>query len=455
MRKTSISVFTPVFENDFGIAYTPEQWAQEALLVLQANMVAANLVYRDFENTIASYGQVVNCRRPGTFEAVRKGVNDDVTVQDADATNLPVTLNQHLHTSFIIKDADQSMAFRDLVTEYLTPAVQSLSNALDQIVLVQTYRFLANHVGSLGTAASKATVIAAREKLNSNKAPMQGRNVIVTPNVEADLLNVADFVNAEKVGDAGTALREGSLGRKFGLDFYMAQNAPSIPVGNDIVTTTIDAAAAAGATSINLASGANVVAGGWLTVAGDMTPQLVTVAPTTAGVTTISPGLTSACDSGAAVTFYTPAAINLSAGYDAGWVKAMTINGITQAPYPGQMISFLTNGTKFGAIGTPTATSLTIDRPTAVTVANTNKVGIGPKGEYCLAFHRNAIALVTRPLATPKAGAGALSAVANDNGLAVRVVIAYDPYKQGHLVTVDLLCGIEVLDTNLGCVILA
>ncbi|KKM98411.1 hypothetical protein LCGC14_1158160, partial [marine sediment metagenome] len=63
-------------------------------------------------------------------------------------------------------------------------------------------------------------------------------------------------------------------------------------------------------------------------------------------------------------------------------------------------------------------------------------------------------ALVTRPLAAPAAGTGALSFVANFNGLSMRIVITYDGTKQGHLVTCDLLCGVKVLDTRLGAVML-
>jgi len=35
----------------------------------------------------------------------------------------------------------------------------------------------------------------------------------------------------------------------------------------------------------------------------------------------------------------------------------------------------------------------------------------------------------------------------------LRVTITYDGEKQGHLVTVDILCGVKVLNTDLGGVI--
>jgi hypothetical protein len=57
-------------------------------------------------------------------------------------------------------------------------------------------------------------------------------------------------------------------------------------------------------------------------------------------------------------------------------------------------------------------------------------------------------------LATPGAGL-TLASVANYKGLGIRVVITYDGKAQAHRVTVDLLCGVAVLNTDLGAVVLA
>lgn len=71
----------------------------------------------DFEPIVASFGDVVNTRRPGEFQAKRKTPADSVTVQDATSTNVQVPLDQHLHVSFLIKDGEESKAFKDLVNE--------------------------------------------------------------------------------------------------------------------------------------------------------------------------------------------------------------------------------------------------------------------------------------------------------------------------------------------------
>ena len=452
-----LSVWVSHGANDLD-AFIPELWAQESLMILEANMVAANLVHRDFENEIANFGDIVNTRQPAEFVMQRKVDTDDVTIQDATAVNVPVPLDQHPHTSFMIRDGEESKSFKQLRDEYLEPALLSLAQGVDEIVLAQLYQFMANTAGKLGTDPTKGTVIGIREVMNANKVPSMGRNLIIPPSMEGALLNVADFVNAEKVGDDGTALREGSLGRKFGLNTFMCQNAPDIAVGNTITITTLINNLAGynpGDTVLTVDGGTTIIAGSWCTIAGDDTPHLIVArdADPATQITLESPGLRYAVADNAVVTVYEPGAVDLLAGYAAGYAKSIVVDGFTVAPRTGQLVTFKAAGAnRYGALTAPTTTGLLLDRPLVAAIADNDVVGIGPAGAYGFAFHRNALALVMRPLAAPAAGTGALSYTANYNGLSLRVTITYDGTKQGHLVTVDILCGVKVLNTDLGAV---
>ncbi len=449
------SIWLAVYANSLD-AFIPELWAQESLMILEANMVAANLVHRDFENEIANFGDVVNTRQPAEFIMKRKVDTDNVTIQDATAVNVPVPLNQHPHTSFLIRDGEESKSFVQLRDDYLEPALLSLAQGIDEIVLAQLYQFMANSAGKLGTDPTKATVIGVREFMNANKVPAQGRNLIIPPGMEGALLNIADFVNAEKVGDDGTALREGSLGRKFGLNTFMCQNAPEVAVGSTItVTTLINLAAgyAVGDTVLAVDGGTTIIAGEWCTIDGDDTPHLIVArnADPATEITLEAPGLRFAVLNNAVVTVYASGDIDLGAGYAAGYAKDIVTSIFTVAPRTGQLATFKAAGAnRYGLLTAPTTIASLLDRPLVAAVADADVMGIGPAGAYGFAFHRNALALVMRPLAAPAAGTGALSFTASFNGLSLRVTITYDGEKQGHLVTVDVLCGVKVLNTDLG-----
>ena len=462
MKKIVGKIWNPVFANTIT-ALIPEVWAQEALMVLEATAVGIHFVHRDFKDEIAQFGDTVNAHRPGSRTMKRKANSDAVTSSDVTATNVAVVLNQHLYDSFVIKDGEESMAFKDLRAMYLVPAIESLNQGIDIMLMSQVYHFMTNAVGKLGTDLDKAAVIAVETKFNTLKVPPSQRFGLLTPQAKGQLSGVADFTNAEKIGDAGTNVREGSLGKLYGTNWMLAQNAPAIAAGNTVLTSALTAGKAAGTTVLAvtafLAEWDGYV-GGWLTVAGDMTPQKIISIDAATEFVTISPGLRRACVDTAVVTAYQVGA--LDEAHAAGRVSALSYDGFTVSPQQGQLMSISTVGAveawninSMASLAGPSTTAALTDIPVANAHLDDALVGIGPAGNYSLCLHPNAIAFVNRPLAAPMAGAGALSYVANYNGLSIRVVITYDGSAQGHRVTVDMLAGVKVLDTNLGIPLLS
>lgn len=68
-----------------------------------------------------------------------------------------------------------------------------------------------------------------------------------------------------------------------------------------------------------------------------------------------------------------------------------------------------------------------------------------------IAFHKNAFALVTRPLAMPQGAAKA--ATMSYDGFGLRVVYGYDMQKKTDTVSIDMLCGVKLLDDKLAAVL--
>jgi hypothetical protein len=462
---SAVAVAT-VYAND-NSAYIPAMWAQESLAILEENMVAANLVHRDFSPLIASYGDTVNTRRPSKFTALRKTGTENVTDQDATATNVPVVLDQLIHVSFVIFDSEASKSFKDLVTEYMRPAMLAHAQFLDKVVLGQVGNFINNSYGTLnGLTVNNAVdgILGTREIMNRNLAYVDGRNLILTPSTETTLLNLPIFTQANQVGDEGQALANAYLGRKFGFGTYMCQHMSSVAA-----TPTVDAtyrangAHAAGATTLALATGTTLFDNNsFFTVVGSGTVhRVLTGGQSTATSITFTPPLQGAVLTAAVVTFVVPGAVELTAGYAAGYNKEIIVDGLTVVPKVGQLVSFsnTANSPVYTIINVTTyagpSYGLTLDRSLEAAVADEAAVNLSPMGEYNFAFHRNAIALVTRPMELPRQGIGAAAANVNYNGLSVRVVLTYDGKAQGTRVTLDILAGIKTLDTNLGAVFVA
>jgi len=455
------------FAND-NDALIPELWAQEGLAILEENMVMARLVYRDFSDEVANYGDVVNTRRPSEFTTRRKTDADDVDNQDAVSTNVQVPLDQHVYVSFTIKDGESSKAFQDLVDIYLTPAAMQIARTVDRVLVGQAHQFLANKVGRLqemDSTNAKDFLLEAREKMNVNKAYAAGRSLVLSPQSETEMLKTELFISAEKRGDEGTALREASLGRILGFDFYLDQNTPSLSKTGtvDYVDGLVDAIEPIGETSINISiAGYAAVAGEFIWFAGEGQPHTVT-ASTGTGQTTdvnIAVGLSTALSVNAVCTLYK--ACDLSANYAAGYAKGIVLTNYTatKPPVTGQLLAFGTGTTRqvytvIEAFTDGSDYTVYLDRPLDLALTlGADTAFPGPVGAFNLAFHRNALALVTRPLALPNTQLGVRSSVGVYNDVAMRASMQYNITSQGTIVTLDLLCGVALLDANLGCVLL-
>jgi hypothetical protein len=65
-----------------------------------------------------------------------------------------------------------------------------------------------------------------------------------------------------------------------------------------------------------------------------------------------------------------------------------------------------------------------------------------------LAFHRNAMALVTRPLELPRTNV-ARAAIAQKDGVGIRVIMSYEHIQLGWLFSYDILYGFKILNAGL------
>jgi len=442
-------------------ALVPEIWAAESMSILTEKMLMANLVHRDFKNEVAKFGQIVHTRRPGEFVGRRKHGNEPVTVQTASATDIPVTLDQWVHVSFFLNDGEESLAFKDLAEFYLEPALIAQARVLDQSLAGQAVRFLNNSVSGLGGIDStniQTRIVDTRALMDSNKAYEDGRRLIFAPGTEAEGLKTDLFVSTERAGTSA-ALREANLGNLFGFDVYKSLNVPNSVNGTTGTAGTVSAAAVG---SESIVSNVAVTCGQYFTCVGDMSPlRAETVDDVTAAwtIATTRPTIGTIAE-GAVITPYATGTVDGT--FANGNVGMVRVDG-TGVPQVGRVVSF--NDTEGGVIREPEYViinvdmvsagvwDLTLDRPLETALANDDVVNYGPNGDLNFAFHKNALALVNRPLALPMSGL-VRAAVVEFEGTAIRVVITYDGTNQGHLVTIDSLFGVAVLNEDLGAVML-
>lgn len=354
---------------------TPTIVAKEALIALENNLVFANLVHRDYADEFKKVGDTVLIRKPATFTA-EAWAGTTITKQTVVESSVPVSLDTVFDVSFAITAKELALSVVDFSEQIVAPAMRAIAQGVDA-KLAGLFVDVAAHY-PVSTTAVAADLAGVRAQLNIDKVPFEDRSCVLHPITEKDFIVIDAFLHAEKRGDT-KAIKEASMGRVMGMDFFMSQN---IATHTSLVLDTAGNAPActAGATAmtmIGLTNGEVVAAGDVFKVVGSSKGYLIKTGGTVA---------TTAC----AVTF------------------------------------------------TPALDAVIADAA-VVTFMKTHKAN--------LAFHKNAFALVTRPLANPIGGAQA--AQENYKGLSCRVVYDYDMDKKSNICSIDLLCGVKTLDKDL------
>lgn len=282
---------------------TPTIVAKEAIMRLKNNLVLGNLVYRNYSDEfVKGVGDTIKIKAPAVFEA-KEYNGTSVEIQSIAEGYITMQLNKLLDVSFAVTSKELTLDISDFGQQYIEGAVEAFAQKIDSYV-AGLYLDIPYFSTVAGTPA-EGDLTNLDKILNLNKAPLQGRQLVLDPVTKNKYVTLQSFLHADKSGDT-EALREASLGRVFGFDTFMDQNIKTHTAGT-LSATTATATGTLGATTIAVTPAANatVVAGDLITIA-DTIGQYVVTAPAsltkdTAGNISIYPALKQAC-TGKAVT---------------------------------------------------------------------------------------------------------------------------------------------------------
>lgn len=371
---------------------TPQEIARRASLRLQSTLNFGGLVYLDYSEDFQKVGDTVNVKVPATFTADE--FSGTTSVQAITEGSVPIVMDVLADVSVNVTAKEMTLDIDDFETQVIDGAVLAIKELIDQ-KLAGLYVEIPSFTGVAGVTPStlKTGFTNPRKVLNIAKVPMGDRAVVFDPEAEAELLNLDAIVNADKA-NSDMALREGFMGKIMGMDTFMNQNVQTHVAGGytalaDVTITT----GAAGATSIILTSTAG------------------------AAVTKLLKG-----------DIFTLDGVQYTVTAD----TAAAIAGVvTVGIYPALPVAF-------GAM-------------TAVTVAFADVTSRAHVAN--LAFHKNAFALVSRPLETPMDGSVSSYTTAV-GGVAVRVTTSYNSSTKTNSISFDALFGVKTIQPELATRIL-
>lgn len=195
--------------------------AAEALGALRANLVLARLVNRDFQNEVASYGQVVNVTVRGALTAAAKVADNDFVPQAPADTVVACTLSNHYVVPFEMEDIARMLSRPDQFAGYMADAITVLVEQIETTIAALYSGFSQTIDATVGLADSDFR--SARRLLNAAKAPLANRFAVLHEDADYEFLGLEKAINSQYQAALGGALANAYTGRFVGFDVFMDQ----------------------------------------------------------------------------------------------------------------------------------------------------------------------------------------------------------------------------------------
>lgn len=239
---------------------TPSTIAPAALASLYETTQMLPLVYTDVSSSFTGQkvGNTVNVKKPAVFTAQTFNRGTGIVPQDATETTVPVVLDTLKDVSFVVTSEDLTLSVTDFQEQFLDPAMEALSQSVDQALIARAKADFTTIVGAgtniTGAVPGEVTktnrwqmpevLIDAGKELNIRKVPPTDRAAVIGPTTNAWWLDSTLLKHADKSG-SNEALRLASVGKNlYGFDTFWSQNIVQ-PAGSPATgqpTTEVDLA---------------------------------------------------------------------------------------------------------------------------------------------------------------------------------------------------------------------
>ena len=213
--------------------FRPNVWSREVLMFVKSNLVLVPLV-KHYDADVKSSGQTLEIPNTSTISANLKAENTVVTLNYNTDTKTTITLNRHYESSFLVEDLVKVQSAYDIRSDYTQAAAYAIAEKIDEDIGEGMAAAFTGY-GAFGTALNDNLILTVNRYLSENKAPRSDRALVVHPKGEAELLAIDKYVRFDALGVGGDAnsIKNGKIGRIYGVDVFMSQNLPYLDTATD------------------------------------------------------------------------------------------------------------------------------------------------------------------------------------------------------------------------------
>lgn len=213
-----------------NVFYTPEVVSRLMIGALVQDLILPRMVTRELERDFTGgSGTVINVRTPPTvtgggartYTQALRDAGTPIVLDRLQEATVPVTIGPMLYKGAPITDEDFTFELTDFTRQVVEPLAQPVGIGAEAVLAAEINSFPADATITPADTAEEihAAILEARLVLNKRYVPMQGRVLVVSPEVEMALL-IDDANRLVRYQDSGSteALRNATIGRLYGMD---------------------------------------------------------------------------------------------------------------------------------------------------------------------------------------------------------------------------------------------
>lgn len=159
----------------------------------------------------------------GSFTVENRATATAGTIQDLTFAAEQLLLDQRLYVGWLVDSVDEYQANVDVQAEYVKRAASAHARKIDELIL-STLDAASGYNQTGGIDQTK--ILNARKFLLKNQADISACTLVVSPEGEADILAIPEFVRADAYGSNGN-IPSGVIGRIYGFN-VMVHTSPTL-----------------------------------------------------------------------------------------------------------------------------------------------------------------------------------------------------------------------------------
>jgi hypothetical protein len=406
---------------------TPDIIAKEGLRLLENELVIGAKVHTDFSSEFAMVGETISIDRPVQFYGQSDNLDVSSYNEDIIEGKETITMNKTETVKFKVTAKEKTLSLDQISERIVRPAVMVLKDRIES-ELAALYPSLYHFTGTPGTTPSTFLSLGTGGAILTDAAvPTDGRFALHGTDTA---LALADGLKGVFVQDkVRTALERNSIGRYANFDNFEFVHAPTHTVGNYGGTPLVNGGSQ-GVTYLTVKDQkySELSTDGWTNSTTGILKKGDVI--TIAGVFAVNP--VSKQSTGRLQTF------TILEDADSGASTGPATLKVSPAIIPAD--ATVANGKAYATVSTAPADNA------AITVVSGDA---GTSHKQSLLLHRNAFALVTRPLDVAS-GAGVKTSTQTGNQVTIRTTEWIDGNTLDHNFRFDMLFGVKAIDERLG-----